>query len=52
MTGRHCIKAKPVKLKSARVVTWFGSNTHKEPPAALLDYRLSASSVRDIVEFF
>lgn len=41
---------KPLKLKSAWVVTWFGSNTHNEPPVAVLDYRLSSSSVRNIVE--
>src|SRR4051812_37902025 len=40
---------KPLRLKSAWVVTWFGSNTQNRPPIAVLDYRLSANSVRDIV---
>jgi hypothetical protein len=48
--GPKPLKAKPLKLKSAWVVTWFGSNTHNKPPLAILDYRLSARSVRDIVQ--
>jgi hypothetical protein len=44
------IAAKPLKLKRAWLVTWVGSNTHKQPPLAILDYRLSPSSVLGIVE--
>jgi hypothetical protein len=49
MTARRS-PTRPLKLKSAWVVTWVGSNTHNDPPLAVLDYRLSHSSVRDIVE--
>lgn len=39
-----------LKAKSAWVVTWVGSNRQSEPPVAILNYRLSARSVREIVE--
>ncbi len=50
MTTKPRAKVKPLKLKCAWVVTWFGSNTHTRPPIAVLDYRLGYRSVRDIVQ--
>jgi hypothetical protein len=50
VTKKRRPKVKPLKLKSAWVVTWFGSNTHNEPPLAVLDYRLSHRAVRSIVQ--
>lgn len=41
---------KPLKLKRAWIVTWVGSNTHDEPPVAILDYRKSAKTVSQFVE--
>jgi hypothetical protein len=41
---------KSLRLKRAWVVTWVGSNTHTQPVVAVLDYRLGAKSVRDIVK--
>jgi hypothetical protein len=50
VTKKYRPTVNPLKLKSAWVVTWFGSDTHNEPPLALLDYRLSHRTIRDIVE--
>jgi hypothetical protein len=44
------VPAKPLGLKSAWIVTWFGSNTHKQPPVAILDRRKSARTVAEFVE--
>jgi hypothetical protein len=41
---------KSLKLKRAWIVTWCGSNTHRQPPVAVLDYRLSARRIQRIVE--
>lgn len=50
MNKKQHTKMKPLKLKRAWVVTWFGSNTHTRPPVAVLDYRLGSRSVSDIVQ--
>jgi hypothetical protein len=44
------MKPRPLKLKSAWLVTWFGSNTHTLPPIAILDRRKNAKSVAEAVE--
>jgi hypothetical protein len=41
---------KPLKLKSAWVVSWVGSHMRNKPPLAVLSYRLSHWTVRGIVE--
>lgn len=43
-------RSKPLKLRSAWVITWFGSNTHKLPPVAILNYRKNARTVAEAVE--
>jgi hypothetical protein len=50
MTKKRRPAVKPLKLKSAWVVSWAGSHTRNRPPLAVLDYRLSHSTVRGIVE--
>jgi hypothetical protein len=43
-------RIKPLKLKSAWLITWTGSHQREKPPVALLDYRKSTKTVADFIE--
>jgi hypothetical protein len=38
------------KLKRAWLITWVGSNTHNDPPVAILNPNRGSASIRDMVE--
>lgn len=44
------VKRKPLRLKSAWLVTWTGSHQRERPPVAILDRRKSTRTVREFVE--
>ena len=48
--GEMKARTKQLKLKTAWVVTWVGSNTHKLTPVANLDHRKNARTVAAAVE--